>query len=78
MNALRGDDITINGDGSQTRSFCYVSDMVDGLVRLMHSNLRGPVNLGNQVETSIMELAERINVPCRGPVSLGASSDADR
>ncbi|HOQ26276.1 MAG TPA: SDR family oxidoreductase [Methanomassiliicoccaceae archaeon] len=70
VNALRGDDITINGDGSQTRSFCYVSDMVDGLVRLMHSNLRGPVNLGNQVETSIMELAERINALAGGRSAL--------
>ncbi|KQM12063.1 NAD-dependent dehydratase [Methanomassiliicoccales archaeon RumEn M1] len=61
VQALRGEDIVIYGDGQQTRSFCYVNDMVDGLVRLMRSDLRGPVNLGNPVETSIMELAQRVN-----------------
>jgi UDP-glucuronate decarboxylase len=61
IQALRGDDITIYGDGSQTRSFCYVADMVEGLVRLMHStNTDGmPVNLGNPVELTIRDLAER-------------------
>ena len=61
VRALRGENIDIYGDGSQTRSFCYVTDLVDGLVRLMRSDLRGPVNLGNPVETTIMELADRIN-----------------
>ena len=61
VRALRGEDIAIYGDGSQTRSFCYVDDMVDGLVRLMCSNLRGPVNLGNPVETTVRELADIIN-----------------
>ena len=58
--ALRGEPLTIFGDGSQTRSFCYVSDMVEGLVRLANSEERFPVNLGNPVELTIMEFAERI------------------
>ena len=58
--ALRGQALTIFGDGSQTRSFCYVSDMVEGLVRLADSEERFPVNLGNPVELTILEFAERI------------------
>ena len=58
--ALRGEALTIFGDGSQTRSFCYVSDMVEGLVRLANSEERFPVNLGNPVELTILEFAERI------------------
>ncbi|RMG03043.1 MAG: SDR family oxidoreductase [Nitrospirae bacterium] len=62
IQALRGEDITIYGDGSQTRCFCYVDDLIDGLVRLMNSpdTFTGPVNLGNPVEMSILELAETI------------------
>jgi UDP-glucuronate decarboxylase len=62
MQALKGDDITVYGDGSQTRSFCYVDDLVDGLIRLMDSpdDFTGPVNLGNPVEFSILELAEKV------------------
>jgi len=58
--ALRGEPITIFGDGTQTRSFCYVSDLVDGLYRLMHSDEHYPVNLGNPDEMTILEFAERI------------------
>ena len=58
--ALRSEPLTIFGDGSQTRSFCYVSDMVEGLVRLSKSDERLPVNLGNPVELTILEFAERI------------------
>lgn len=58
--ALRGEPITVFGDGSQTRSFCYVSDMVEGLCRLMQSDERYPVNLGNPQELTILEFAERI------------------
>ena len=62
MQALRGDDITIFGDGSQTRSFCYVDDLVEGLLRLMASRegFTGPVNIGNPVEFTILELAELV------------------
>jgi dTDP-glucose 4,6-dehydratase len=58
--ALRGEPLTVFGDGSQTRSFCYVSDMVDGLFRLMLSDERYPVNLGNPAEMTILEFAEQI------------------
>ena len=61
VQALRGEDVTIFGDGSQTRSFCYVDDMVDGLIRLMEQDeIIGPVNLGNPEERSIKEIAELI------------------
>ena len=59
--ALQGKPLTVFGDGSQTRSFCYVSDMVDGLVRLASSEERFPVNLGNPVELTILEFAKRIS-----------------
>ena len=58
--ALRGQPLTVFGDGSQTRSFCYVSDMVEGLVRLANSEERFPVNLGNPMELTILEFGERI------------------
>ena len=58
--ALRGQPVTIFGDGSQTRSFCYVSDLVEGLYRLMLSEERYPVNLGNPVEMTIREFAEEV------------------
>ena len=62
LQALRGEDITLYGDGSQTRCFCYVSDMVEALIRMMNntSGFTGPVNLGNPVEMPVRELAERI------------------
>jgi UDP-glucuronate decarboxylase len=62
VQALRGEDITVYGDGSQTRSFCYIDDLVDGLVRLMESpdDFTGPVNLGNPVEFTILQLAEKV------------------
>ena len=62
VQALQGRDITIYGDGSQTRSFCFVDDMVDGLIALMNSKeeLTGPVNLGNPREFTINELAEKV------------------
>jgi dTDP-glucose 4,6-dehydratase len=59
--ALRGQPLTVFGDGLQTRSFCYVSDMVEGLVRLANSEERFPVNLGNPVELTMLEFAERIS-----------------
>lgn len=62
MQALKGEDITIYGDGSQTRSFCYVDDLIEGIVRMMDSKdeIMGPVNLGNPGEFTILELAQRI------------------
>lgn len=62
IQALRGEDITVYGNGNQTRSFCYVDDLIDGLIRLMNSpdEFTGPVNLGNPHEFSIMELARKV------------------
>lgn len=61
LQALRGQDITVYGDGSQTRSFCFVSDLVEGIIRMMEcDNFIGPVNLGNPAETTILEFAEKI------------------
>lgn len=58
--ALRGEDLTIFGDGSQTRSFCYVDDLVEGIVRLLHSDYAYPVNIGNPDEITIRDFAEEI------------------
>ena len=58
--ALRGEDFSLFGDGSQTRSFCYVSDLVDGMYRLMLSDVEGPVNVGNPREMTIREFAEAV------------------
>ena len=58
--ALRGEDVTIFGSGQQTRSFCYVSDLVDGIIRLMESDVNDPVNIGNPHEMTIEEIARAI------------------
>jgi dTDP-glucose 4,6-dehydratase len=58
--ALRGDDVTLYGDGSQTRSFCYVDDLVEGIWRLLRSDYVGPVNIGNPREMSLRQMAETI------------------
>jgi UDP-glucuronate decarboxylase len=62
VQALRGQPLTVFGDGSQTRSFCYVDDLVDGLIRLMNSSpdVTGPVNLGNPGEFTVLELAKKV------------------
>ena len=62
VQALKGEDLTIYGDGSQSRSFCYVDDLVDGIIKMMNAEkgFIGPVNLGNPIEITIMELAEKI------------------
>jgi UDP-glucuronate decarboxylase len=62
VQALRGEDITLYGDGNQTRAFCYVDDLVDGLIRLMATteDVTGPVNLGNPHEVAVRELADRV------------------
>ncbi len=62
IQALKGENITVYGDGSHTRSFCYIDDMIEGLLRLMNTSddITGPVNLGNPSEISILELAEKV------------------
>lgn len=58
--ALKGGDLTVYGDGSQTRSFCFVSDLVEGIVRLLHSEYESPVNIGNPQELTVLEFAHQI------------------
>ena len=58
--ALRNEDVTVFGDGTQTRSFCYVSDLVDGIIRLMHAPVNDPVNIGNPQELTIEQIARKI------------------
>jgi dTDP-glucose 4,6-dehydratase len=60
MQALRGEPLTVYGDGSQTRSFCYVSDLIDGIVRLAKSEEHDPVNIGNPDEWTILECAQEV------------------
>jgi dTDP-glucose 4,6-dehydratase len=64
--ALAGQDFTVFGDGTQTRSFCYVRDLVDGLVRLARSEVQDPVNLGNPVEMTILQFAEAVRQAAGG------------
>lgn len=59
--ALAGQPITVYGDGQQTRSFCYVSDMIDGIYRLMQSDEHEPTNLGNPQEITVLEFAQRVS-----------------
>ena len=69
--ALRGEDITIYGDGQQTRSFCYVDDLIEGFVRLMNQDeTTGPVNIGNPGEFTMLELAEKVMAKVGGPSKL--------
>lgn len=58
--ALKGDELTVYGDGSQTRSFCYVADMIRGILKLMESEGAGPINIGNPVEMTVLALAKKI------------------
>jgi dTDP-glucose 4,6-dehydratase len=60
VQALKGEDITVYGDGAQTRSFCYVEDLIDGIKRLLNSDEAAPVNLGNPEEISILDFAKEI------------------
>jgi len=68
--ALRGQPLTVYGDGSQTRSFCYVSDMVEGLYRLLMSNEAGPINLGNSKEFTVIEFAHMVLRAVGGPSTI--------
>jgi UDP-glucuronate decarboxylase len=60
VQALKGESITVYGDGSQTRSFCYVDDLIEGMIRLMNSKQAGPINIGNPGEFTILQLAELV------------------
>ena len=70
VQALRGDPLTLYGDGSQTRSFCYVSDLIEGLIRLMNGDHTGPINLGNPNEFTIRELAELVRIQINPELQL--------
>lgn len=71
VQALRGEDLTIYGDGSQTRSFCYVDDLIEGFVRFMNQDQAiGPMNLGNPVEFTMLELAEEVLTQVGGPSNI--------
>jgi UDP-glucuronate decarboxylase len=70
VQALREKPITVYGDGSQTRSFCYVSDLVEGLIRLMNGEYIGPVNLGNPEEYTVLELAQKIQAMIRSNAEI--------
>jgi dTDP-glucose 4,6-dehydratase len=69
--ALVGQPLTVYGDGSQTRSFCYVTDLVDGIFRLMRSDYALPVNIGNPVEHTILSIAQKVNEMCGGRSQIG-------
>ena len=60
LQALRGEPLTVFGDGSQTRSFCYVDDLIEGIVRLSRSEEVLPVNIGNPHEITILQFAEKV------------------
>jgi len=70
VQALRGEPLTLYGDGSQTRSFCYVDDLVDGIIRLMNSSETGPINIGNPGEFTIRQLAELVRVKINPSLEL--------
>ncbi|MGB9911217.1 MAG: UDP-glucuronic acid decarboxylase family protein [Microgenomates group bacterium] len=60
VQALKGEPLTVYGDGSQTRSFCYIDDLIDGLIKMMISNENGPINLGNPGEFTVLQLAKLV------------------
>ncbi|MFX9239174.1 NAD-dependent epimerase/dehydratase family protein, partial [Acinetobacter baumannii] len=68
--ALKGEPLTVYGDGSQTRSFCYVDDLVEGIVRLMEVDYAGPVNLGNPEEYTVLELARLVKEITHSPSEI--------
>jgi dTDP-glucose 4,6-dehydratase len=74
--ALRQEPLTVYGDGSQTRSFCYVSDLIDGIYRLLMSDFSEPVNLGNPTETSILEFAHLVNDLTGNPAGIALNKEA--
>ena len=75
--ALRGEPLTVYGDGSQTRSFCYVADLVEGIYRLLVQDFHEPVNLGNPNEVSILDFAKEI-ASCRAARARSSSSRCRR
>ena len=68
--ALRNEPLTIYGEGKQTRSFCFVNDLIEGIYRLLLSDTHEPVNIGNPVEMTVLELAEKINELITNPAGI--------
>jgi dTDP-glucose 4,6-dehydratase len=68
--AIRGEPLTVHGDGSQTRSLCYVDDLIEGLLRLLNSDVVDPVNIGNQEEMTMLQLAEAVRALCDSKSSI--------
>jgi dTDP-glucose 4,6-dehydratase len=73
--ALRGEPLTVYGDGSQTRSFCYVSDLIEGIYRLLMSDYSEPVNIGNATEMTILEFAQVVNEMTGNPAGIMYKDD---
>ncbi len=73
--AIRNEPLTIYGEGNQTRSFCYVDDLIDGIYRLLLSEIHEPVNIGNPVEMSVLELAQKINEIINNPAGIIVKDD---
>jgi dTDP-glucose 4,6-dehydratase len=73
--ALRNEPLTIYGKGNQTRSFCYVDDLIDGIYRLLMSDIHEPVNIGNPVEMTVLDLAKKINEIIKNPAKLTIIED---
>ena len=76
--ALQDRPITVFGDGSQTRSFCYVSDLIDGIIRLAESGAHQPVNIGNPNEFTLLELAETVIQVAESQSEIGRASCRER
>lgn len=74
--ALRGEPLTVYGDGSQTRSFCFYADLIEGIYRLLHSDFTDPVNIGNPHEVSIMEFAHIVNQVTDNPAGIIVNEEA--
>ncbi len=70
VQALRGEPLTLYGDGSQTRSFCYVDDLIEGMIRLMNGSHTGPINIGNPGEFTIRQLAELVRAKVNPDLEL--------
>ena len=70
VQALNNKPLTIYGDGLQTRSFCYVEDLINGMIKVMDGNIFGPVNLGNHEEISILDLAKKIKIEINSEMDL--------
>ena len=70
VQSIKGKDLTIYGDGKQTRSFCFVDDLIDGLILLMNSSIQGPINFGNPEELPVLRIAELIRLKANRKIDI--------